>query len=89
MKEILERLWDEHLFAECAAMDTDEERALARTSVALHEKVRALLNKGQEEMVESYVDALCDMEAHFIKKAFFKGCEFAITFLLTAGKLGE
>lgn len=73
MKEILERLWDEHLSAECAAMDTDEERALARTSVALHEKVRALLNEGQEEMVESYVDALCDMEAHFIKKPFLRG----------------
>ena len=34
------------------------------------------------EAVEKYVDVLCDVEAFFVKKAFFKGCEFATSFLL-------
>ena len=40
-----------------------------------------------EEAVEKYVDALCDLEALFVKKAFLKGCEFAVSFLLEAGDL--
>jgi len=35
--------------------------------------------------VEKYVDALCDLEALFVKKAFLKGCEFAVSFLLETG----
>ncbi len=88
MKETLEKLWDEYLSDECAVIDTDEERKLTKKTLELHEKVNGLLNKEQEEAVEKYVDVLCDMEALFVKKAFFKGCEFAVSFLLETGNFG-
>lgn len=82
MKETMEKLWDEYLADKCAVIDTDEERALTKKVVELHEKANALLEKNQEDAVERYVDALCDLEALFAKKAFFTGCEFAVSFLL-------
>ena len=85
MKKTLEKLWNEYLSDECAAIDTDEERRLMKKTVELHEKANALLNKEQKDAVEKYVDALCDTESRFVKKAFFKGCEFAVSFLLEAG----
>ena len=84
MKETLEKLWNEYLMDECAAIDTDEERLLTKKTVDLHEKANTLLNKEQADAVEQYVDALCDIEALFVKKAFCKGCEFAVSFLLDA-----
>ena len=89
MKETLEKLWNEYLSEECAMIDTEEERELTRKTVALQEKANALLIKEQEEAVEKYVDALCDLEALFVKKAFYKGCEFSLSFLLEAGGLGK
>lgn len=89
MKETLEKLWNEYLSDECAAIDTDDERNLTKKTVELHEKAKALLNKTQEDAVEKYVDALCDIEIRFAKKAFLKGCEFAISFLLEAGNFGK
>ena len=88
MKEILEKLWSEYLWEKCAAIDTDEERSLAKSAIKLHEKANALLNKEQREAVEKYVAELCDIDTLFAKKAFFKGCEFAISFLLEAGNHG-
>ena len=85
MKETLEKLWNEYLSTECAEIDTDEEKMLTKQTVALHEKANALLNKEQEDAVEKYVDALCELEGFFVKKAFFKGCEFAVSFLLETG----
>ena len=79
----------EYLSDECAAIDTDEERRLTEKTVELHEKINALLNKEQEEAVGKYIDAVCDIEAVFTKKAFFKGCEFAVSFLLEAGNFGK
>ena len=87
MKETLEKLWNEYLLDECAEMDTDEERKLTRNASELYEKVAELLNREQEDAVEKYVDALCDIEAIFVKKAFFKGCEFAGSFLLETRNL--
>ena len=69
--------------------DTDEERKLTKKTAQLHEEANALLNKDQKAAVEKYVDALCDIEALFVKKAFFRGCEFAVSFLLEAGNLGK
>ena len=89
MKETLERLWSEYLLDECAEIDTDEERSLTERTAELHKKAIALLNREQQEAVEKYVDALCDIEALFVKKAFLKGCEFAVSFLLEAGNLGK
>ncbi len=84
MRETLGKLWNEYLLDECAAINTDEERKHMKEIVERHEKAAALLNKEQQDVVEKYVDALCDMEALFVKKAFCKGCEFAVSFLLEA-----
>ena len=89
MKEILEKLWTEYLAEECAQMDTDEEIKLTEKTGSLHEKVNALLGKEEREALEKYVDAIYDMEALFVKKAFFKGCEFTLSFLLEAGSFGD
>ncbi|MBQ8688880.1 MAG: hypothetical protein IJ515_00770 [Clostridia bacterium] len=87
MRETLEKLWNEYFSDECAVIDTDEERKLTKKAVEMHEKANALLNKEQEDAIEKYIDSLCDIEAHFVKKAFFKGCEFAISFLAETGNL--
>ena len=84
MKTTLDKLWNEYLLNECAYIDTDEERKLAKNAVELHEKANTLLNKDQKDAVEKYVDALYDIEALFVKKAFFKGCEFSVSFLSEA-----
>ncbi len=87
MKETLEKLWNEYLLDECAAIDTDEEKKLTKKTVELHEKANDLLNKDQKDAVEKYVNALCDLESIFVKKAFLKGCEFSVSFLLETGNL--
>ena len=87
MKTTLEKPWNEYLSGECAEIDTDEERELMKKAVELHEKANALLNTEQKDAVEKYVDALCDTESVFVKKAFFKGCEFSVSFLLEARNL--
>ncbi len=84
MKTTLEKLWNDYLLHECAVIDTEEERVLTKQAVELHEKANAMLTKEQQDATGKYVDALCDIEAVFVKKAFFKGCEFAISFLLEA-----
>ena len=87
MKETLEKLWSEYLLDECSVIDTDEERELTRTVAELHEQATALLNQTQKLAVEKYVDALCDLESLLVKKAFLRGCEFGVSFLLEAGNL--
>ncbi len=89
MKQTLDKLWDEYLSDKCAEMDTDKERELTRKTGELHEQLNALLSKEQSEALGKYIDAIYDMEALFIKKAFFKGCEFALSFLIEAGSLGK
>ena len=87
MKETLEKLWNEYLLDESAEIDTEEERELLKKTTELYEKANILLNKEQKEAVQKYIDALCDVEALFAKKAFLKGCEFAISFVLEAKNL--
>ena len=84
MKETIERLWCEYLMEECAVIDTEEERRLTKMAVELHEQINVGLNKEQERILEKYVDTLCDIETLFVKKAFCKGCEFTVSFLLEA-----
>ncbi len=86
MKESLEKLWNEYLWEKCSEIDTNEERRLTKYAAELHEKASASLSKDQEAAVEKYVDALCDIQELFVKKAFFKGCEFAVSFLLNSEK---
>ena len=85
MKKTLEGLWNEYLSDQCAELDTSEEKALTKKAIELHERATDLLNKEQETAVQKYVDALLEIETVFAKKAFFKGCEFAISFFLEAG----
>lgn len=85
MKEALDKLWSEYLSDECAVMDTDEERHLTKKTAELHEKANALLNTEQKAAMEKYVDVLQSLDDLFVRKAFFKGCEFTFAFLLEAG----
>ena len=85
MKETLEKLWNEYLIDEGAVINTAEERNLTKEAVELHKKVNLLLNEDQKCAVEKYIDVLLDIEALFVKKAFVKGCEFSISFLLESG----
>ena len=87
MKETLEKLWHEYLLDDCAIIDTDEEQELTKKAAELHEKASASLNKEQKENIEKFIDTLHEIETLFAKKAFFKGCEFAVSFLLEAGNL--
>ena len=87
MKETLEKLWNDYLLNECAAMNTEEERALTRKAVTLRKKATASLSAEQKEAVDAYVNVLYCMESLFVKKAFFAGCEFSVSFLLEAGNL--
>ena len=87
MKQTLEKLWNDYLLDECSMIDTDEERMLTKKVAELHESANILLNKDQQDAVEKYVDALCDIEALLVKKAFLKGCEFSVSFLLEARNL--
>lgn len=82
MKNTLENLWNEYLIDKCAVIDTDEERNLTKKVVELHEKVNYLSDKDQKLAIEKYTDTLQELNALFVKKAFFKGCEFAVSFLL-------
>ena len=82
MKQTLERLWNDYLLEENATLGTDEERRLTKESAALYEKARAMLNAEQTAAVQKYIDALCTLDATFAQRAFIKGCEFAVSFLL-------
>ncbi len=82
MKEILEKLWEEHFAEKCAAMDTEEERVLAKKVALMHKTVNELLAKEQIDAIEKYIEALREIQESFVKKAFFKGCEFAMSFFL-------
>lgn len=87
MKETLEKLWDEYLMEKCAFIDTEEERILTVQAAELHDRATALLDTEQELEVEKYVDALLTLEALYVKKAFLKGCEFALSFFLEASDM--
>ena len=89
MKETLEKLWNEYLLEECATIDSHEEQKLTQRSGELHDKANTLLNNEQKDAVEEYVNSLCELNSFFAKKAFFKGCEFAVSFLLDSGNFGK
>ena len=87
MRETLERLWNEYLSEECASITSDEERQLAKKAIELYEKVRVVLNEKQVIAIEKYIDALLYSQSLFVKKAFFKGCEFTASFLMEVGNV--
>ena len=87
MQSTLEKLWNEYFMEECSEIGTDDERRLTAKIAELHRAANDLLNEEQIKAVEQFTDALCDLEALFIKKAFCKGCEFSVSFLFEAGNL--
>ncbi len=70
-------------------MDTEEERELTKRAADLHKKANTLLSKDQENAMEEFICALYEAQALFMKKAFFKGCRFAVAFLLETQGLGK
>ena len=72
MKKTLDNLWEKYFCEECAIMDTEEERALTKKAADLHKNANALLSKDQENAMEEFICALYDLQALFVKKAFFK-----------------
>ena len=89
MRETLEKLWDEYFAEECAVLRTEEERALVKKAAELQKTADASLTKEQSEVVQKHMEALYEMQGFFVKKAFFKGCEFATSFLLEVKILGR
>ena len=86
MKQMLERMWNEYFYEECAKIcDAKEKEALQRAA-KMRESVSAQLTKEQSEAVEKYVEALYENQIYFAKRSFFKGCEFAISFLFDLGR---
>lgn len=62
------------------AIDTDKERSLIKKLGELRKKAEELLTKEQSAAIEKYIETLYEIEYSFAKKAFFKGCEFAVDF---------
>lgn len=81
MRATLEKLWSEYFAEECAAIDTEEERALAKKAIDLGRAVNESLTKEQLDAVEKHIEALCELQEVFVRKAFYKGCRFASSFL--------
>ena len=84
MTKNIEKLWLEFFSDECAKIETEEERALVKKSAQMHEKLESVLNENQSAALEKYVDSIYESEAAFIKKAFFKGAEFTLSFIYEA-----
>lgn len=72
MKKIIEKLWGDCFCEECALIETEEERSLAKKAVEMREALNKSLSKTGEEVSEKYIDTLYEIQGHFIKKAFFK-----------------
>ena len=86
MKKLLEKLWVEYFAEECACIDTEEERRLIKKVAEMQNTINELLTKEQNEHIQNHTEALYEMQGLFVKKAFFKGCEFALSFFLEIGK---
>ena len=78
MNKILETLWKEHYAEECATLESKEERALAKKAVNMHNEFNEFWN---EESLEKYIEALCEIHSLQAQKAFLKGCALAVAIL--------
>ena len=81
MQKIMEILWNEYFAEECAALDTEEERALVRRATEARRIANEILTKEQGAAMEQYVEIVYEIQNCQGKKAFAKGCEFATSFL--------
>ena len=89
MKESLERLWNEYFAEECAAIDTKKEKRLAKKALEAHAAVNESLTNEQMKILEKYIETLFEMQDILVKKAFFKGCNFAASFLIETQNWGR
>lgn len=80
--KILEKLWYDLFEEECAVIDTDEERLLAKEATVSHKLASEQLTEEQSRAVENYVETLCAIHSSMVRKAFCKGCEVGASFLL-------
>ena len=85
MRETLESLWEEYYAEKCAKIETEEERALAKTAAEKREIMRGLLTMEQGVALENYIEALYELQIVFLKKAFLKGCRFLTSFFRETG----
>jgi hypothetical protein len=85
MEHQTKTLWNEYFAEGCAAIDTEEERELVKKASKMHEAANELLTEEQRRAVEKYIDALFEIQNSFVKKAFFRGCRFAMSFLIETG----
>jgi len=81
MKTLLEKMWNEFFAEECAVIDTEAEKSLQKKALDLHKAINKALTAEQNETIEKYIEAFCDLQSSFVKKAFFKGCAFTVAFL--------
>ena len=87
MKETLEKLWNECFFEECSLMNTQEEKSLLNDVLEKKKRINEFLNDEHSECIDKYVEAIYKIQGFSVKKAFFKGCEFATSFLFETIKL--
>lgn len=81
----MEMLWKDCFSGICTEMQSEEERALTKKALECYQVAKQLLSETQFTAIEKHIDALCEIQDHCVKKAFFKGCEFTLAFLLEAG----
>ncbi|MBQ7226138.1 MAG: hypothetical protein IJX02_06015 [Clostridia bacterium] len=86
MMKTIEQLWNEYLVDKCSAISTEEERMVAEKAARLHEKVSSMLSREQNEALDKCIASIYESEAFIARKAFLKGCEFAVSFILEANK---
>ena len=89
MKETIKKLWREYLADENAAIKDERERKLTERAGKLHDDLAVLLSKENYGAVEGYLEVLNELTILTEEKAFLKGCEFAVSFLLDAGNFGK
>ena len=81
--DTIERLWNEYFSEECAQINTQQEKELIKKIVKMQESVNQSLSNEHNELIQNYIELLYDIQALFVKKAFFKGCEFSASFFYT------
>lgn len=79
---ILEKLWSDHFAEECAVIDGEKQKDLAKKALEQHRVINEMMTELQRDALEKYLEILFQMQDEFVKRAFFKGCEFASAFLL-------
>ena len=82
MRATMEKLWVEYASQECAIMDTEEERTLAKRALESYDAAKKTLSPSQRDAIERYVDALCELQGYAVRRAFLCGGELATLFLL-------